>query len=82
VAELAQVYAELPHAKPDMACDRAVTPAPVAASSCAMLLADTIRQVGPAPADLPRITIYDPCCGVGVVLAEAASRLPRHTPDG
>jgi type I restriction-modification system DNA methylase subunit len=47
-----------------------------------MLLADTIRQVGPAPADLPRITIYDPCCGVGVVLAEAASRLPRHTPDG
>jgi hypothetical protein len=74
-AELGQVYAALPHAEPRIVRSLVLAPAPVTGFATGMLLVNTIQKVGPAPADLLHINIYDPRCGVGVFLVEGARRL-------
>jgi hypothetical protein len=75
VVELGKVYASLPDTDPRIARQVVLTPPPVAGFATGMLPASTIRRVGPAPADLLRINIYDPRCGVGMSLVDGARRL-------
>lgn len=76
VAEPGQVYAALSDAEPHIVRGLVVAPTRVAGFSFGVLLAGTIRQVGPAPADVPRITIYNPrAARSGVLLVERARPL-------
>jgi hypothetical protein len=74
-AELGKVYAGLPNADPHIVRRVASAPAPGIGVAIGRLLTDAIRRVGPAPADLLRINIYDPQCGVGGPLVDVARRL-------
>jgi Bacterial regulatory proteins, gntR family len=75
VAELGRVYAALPDAEPRIARALMLTPAPIAGFATGTLLANSIKKIGPAPADLLRINIYDPYCGIGMFLVDGARRL-------
>lgn len=88
VAELAKVYAGLPDADRRIINQIVLTPPPIAEFATAALLTDAVTKVGPAPADLLRINVYDPRCGLGTTLvggarqlaATYAARQAGHTP--
>ncbi len=75
VAQLATVYAALPDTEPGKASLVATVTPPVALVHIERPLTDTISQVGSTAADLLRINIYDPHCGVGMFLVNAAYQL-------
>jgi hypothetical protein len=75
VAQLAAVYAELPDADPEVARRVGLVTVPVAFASVRAPLAEAIGQVGPRPADVLRVTVYDPHCGVGMFLVIGAYQL-------
>ncbi len=75
MAQLAAVYATLPDTDPAKATRVATATPLVALVHLKQPLADIISRVGPAPADLLRITVYDPHCGAGVLLLNAAHTL-------
>jgi hypothetical protein len=75
VAQLAAVYAALPDTGPAAARRVGSLTPPVAFVAIEAPLADALTKVGPQPADVLRINVYDPRCGVGTFLFAAAYRL-------
>jgi hypothetical protein len=75
VAQLAAVYAALPGTDPGVARRVGSLTVPVAFAAVEAPLADAITRVGPAPAGVLRINVYDPRCAVGMFLVTAAYKL-------
>jgi hypothetical protein len=78
--ELGTVYAGLPDADPQVL--QRVASAPVGGVAARRLLVDTVERVDSAPRDLLRINVYDPHCGVGAFLVNAAWQLAHAYASG
>lgn len=75
VEELGAVYESMQSAKDRKAGGVWYTPQLVAEAMTRATVDQAVERVGPRPIDLLRVVIFDPACGPGVFLVEAARRL-------
>lgn len=75
VEELGTVYETILATKDRRLKGAWYTPRALADPITRFSLTQAISQVGPSPVDLLRVVVFDPACGAGVFLCEAARQL-------